>query len=381
MKRIVPGLIIILFIISCSRNDTRVKGKITSCSSEKIYFDEVDVYLTRAVDSMKLKKNGYFRFRDNSRFPKFYQLRLANGKTIQLLLEPGEKAEISADCSDLLNTLKIQGSEGSILMNEIIAALLKVTDKLDSIRNLYEDTNDSGLRDNLVIEYEKIMNDHRKYTIEFLLEHSTSLASFRALYQQYNDDLFVLNKLKDLQFYKIVTDSLVKKYPRVKQVIALKKNTQKLLSQYYNQKLLSFADTSNIGLPEIALPDTKGDTISLKSLKGKYILLSFWATWNSPSIEYNLGLKDVYKKYKNNGFEIYHISLDKSIESWNRYVIFDELEWINVIDTTYPYSKATGNYNVQVLPSNYLIDKDFITIIEKNLLPEQLDARLHELLN
>jgi peroxiredoxin len=359
----------------------RVKGKMTGCSSKKIYFDEVDVYQTRAVDSMKLKKNGNFRFRDNSRFPKFYQLRLANGETIQLLLEPGEKAEIRAGCSDLLNTLKIKGSDGTILVNEIIAALLKVTVKLDSISSLYENTTDSGLRDNLVSEYEEIMNDHRKYTIEFLLKHSTSLASFRALYQQYEDDLFVLNKLKDLQFYKIVTDSLVKKYPRVKQVIALKKNTQKLLSQYYNQKLLSFADTSNIGLPEIALPDTKGDTISLKSLKGKYILLSFWATWNSPSIEYNLGLKDVYKKYKKNGFEIYHISLDKSIESWNRYVIFDELEWINVIDTTFPYSKVAGVYNVQALPANYLIDKDFNNIIEKNLFPEQLDARLHELLN
>lgn len=359
----------------------RVKGKMTGCSSEKIYFDEVDVYTTRAVDSMKLKRNGNFRFRDNSRFTKFYQLRLANGETIQLLLEPGERAEIKADCNNLLNSMKIKGSEGSILVNEIIAALLKVTDKLDSISNLYENTTDSGLRDNLVSEYEQIMNDHRKYTIEFLLKHSTSLASFRALYQQYDDDLFVLNKLKDLQFYKIVTDSLVRKYPRVKQVIALKQNTQKLLSQYYNQKLLSFADTSNIGLPDIALPDTKGDTISLKSLKGKYILLSFWATWNNPSIEYNLGLKDVYKKYKNNGFEIYHISLDKSIESWNRYVIFDELDWINVIDTTFPYSKAAGIYNVQVLPSNYLIDKNFKNIIEKNLFPEQLDARLHELLN
>ena len=190
-----------------------------------------------------------------------------------------------------------------------------------------------------------------------------------------------MNKLRDLQFYKIVTDSLVKKYPRVKQVIALKQNTQKLLSDYYNQKLLSFADTDNIGLPEIALPDSKGDTINLKSLKGKYILLSFWATWNNPSIEYNLGLKDIYQKYKSKGLEIYHVSLDKSIETWNRSIIFDELKWINVIDTTFPYSRAAGVYNVQMLPANYLIDKDFSTIIAKNLLPAQLDAKLAELLN
>ena len=374
-------IIIALLFISCNRGDMSIRGKITDCSSEKIFLDEVDVYLTKAIDSIKLKRNGNFRFRDNSRFPKFYQLRMMHGETIQLLLEPGERAEIRADCNDLLNTLKIKGSEGSVLVNEIVTALSKTTDKLDSISNIYENTTDLTLRDNLAKEYEQIMDDHRKYTIDFLLKHSTSLASFRALYQQYNEDFFVLNRLRDLQFYKIVTDSLVKKYPRVKQVIALKQNTQKLLSQYYNQKLLSFADEKHIGLPEIALPDTRGDTISLTSLKGKYILLSFWATWNNTSIDYNIGLKDVYRKYRNRGFEIYHVSLDKSIETWNRSVIFDELEWINVIDTTFPYSKAAGVYNVQILPANYLIDKDFSNIIAKNLLPAQLDVRLHELIN
>lgn len=381
MKWTIPCMMIILLLISCSRDDMRIEGKLINCTSSKVYFDEVDVYLSRAIDSVKLKKNGKFRFSDNARFPKFYQLRMMEEETIQLLMEPGERAIVRADCNDFQNSLEIKGSEGSVLVNEIVFALSVTIDKLDSINNIYENTTDLVLRDNMVKEYEQIMNDHRKYTIDFLLKHSTSLASFRALYQQYNEGFFVLNKLRDLQLYKIVTDSLVKKYPRVKQVIALKQNTQKLLSQYYSQKLLSYADADDIGLPEIALPDSKGDTINLKSVKGKYILLSFWATWNNSSIDYNLGLKDVYQKYKSKGLEIYHVSLDKSIETWNRSVIFDELKWINVIDTTFPNSQAAGVYNVQILPANYLIDKDFSTIIAKNLLPAQLDVKLAELLN
>ena len=359
----------------------RIEGKLTNCTSSKVYFEEIDVYLTKAIDSVKLKKNGKFRFSDNSRFPRFYQLRMMEEGTIQLLMEPGEKAIIRADCKDFQNSLEIKGSEGSVLVNEIVFALSKTIDNLDSVNNIYENTTDLTLRDDLVKVYEEIMNDHRKYTIEFILKHSTSLASFRALYQKYNEEFFVLNKLRDLQFYKIVTDSLVKKYPRVKQVIVLKQNTQKLLTQYNRQKLLSFADKDDIGLPEIALPDSKGDTINLKSLKGKYVLLSFWATWNNTSTDYNLGLKDVYQKYKSKGFEIYHVSLDKSIETWNRSIIFDELKWINVIDTTFPNSQAAHVYNVQMLPTNYLIDKDFSTIIAKNLLPAQLDMKLAELLN
>jgi thiol-disulfide isomerase/thioredoxin len=381
MKWIVPGLMIALLFTSCSRDNMKISGRITNCNSSKIFFDEVDIYQTRTIDSIRLKKNGQFRFHDDARYPKFYQLRIGKAGTIQLLMEPGERAGITTDCNDLQNSLEITGSEGSILVNEIIVALSKATGKLDSITKIYEATTDLALRDNLAKEYEKIMNDHRKYTIDFILKHSTSLASFRALYQQYDKDFFVLNKLKDLQFYKIVTDSLVRKYPRVKQVILLKQNTQKLLSQYYNQRLLGFAGDNDFGLPDIALPDSKGDTINLKSLKGKYILLSFWAIWNNPSPDYNLGLKEVYQKYKNKGFEIYQVSLDKSIETWNRSVIFDELKWINVIDTTFPYSQAANVYNVQVLPANYLIDKDFSTIIAKNLPPAQLDAKLSELFN
>jgi hypothetical protein len=306
---------------------------------------------------------------------------MMEGNTIQLLMEPGEKAVLRADCGDIQNSLDITGSEGSILVNDIEFALSDVRARLDSISEIYEKTTDLILRDSLVQVYEETMNDHRSYSIRFILEHSTSLASFRALYQQYNEYFFVFNKIRDLQFYKIVTDSLVKYYPRVKQVIALRQNTRKLLNLYISRKLLSYADAEDIGLPEIALPDSKGDTVNLKSIKSDYILLSFWATWNNPSLSYNLGLKDIYHKYQNKGFEIYHVSLDKSIETWNRSIIFDELKWINVIDTTFPYSQAAVLYNVQMLPSNYLIDKDFSTIIAKNLLPAQLDAKLAELLN
>ena len=144
----------------------RIEGKLTNCTSSKVYLEEIDVYLTRAIDSVRLKKNGKFRFSDNSRFPRFYQLRMMEDGTIQLLMEPGEKAIIRADCKDFQNSLEIKGSEGSVLVNEIVFALSKTIDKLDSVNNIYENTTDLTMRDDLVKEYEEIMNDHRKYTIE-----------------------------------------------------------------------------------------------------------------------------------------------------------------------------------------------------------------------
>ena len=380
MKHLSYGIVLVLLIFSCDRNQIKVKGKISDCTSKGVSFDEVDIYQIRPLDSVRVRRSGKFSFRDKIKYPKFYQLRFDNDKTIQLLIEPGEKVNVTADFANMQNTLQISGSEGSVLMNEIVDTLTIAIGRLDSVSNLYENTTDPEMQKNLILEYERIMNDHRRFTINFILNNTRSLASFRALYQQYHDNLFVLNKLKDLQFYKIVTDSLVKKYPRVKQVILLKKNTQKMLSEFYTQRLLSMAQKGDYGVPDISLPDAKGDTVNLKSFKGKYILLNFWATWNNASADYNPKLKDIYNKYHKKGFEIYQVSLDKSYNDWMRLIRFDELNWINVIDTTGQYSRAAAIYNIQTLPANYLIDKDFTTIISKNMLPAELDIKLSELL-
>ena len=77
------------------------------------------------------------------------------------------------------NTLQISGSEGSVLMNEIVDTLTIAIGRLDSVSNLYENTTDPEMQKNLILEYERIMNDHRRFTINFILNNTRSLASFR----------------------------------------------------------------------------------------------------------------------------------------------------------------------------------------------------------
>ena len=185
----------------------------------------------------------------------------------------------------------------------------------------------------------------------------------------------------DIQFFKIVTDSLIKRYPKSNHVKVLKINTSNLLQGYNSQKILSLAKPENLVLPEIYLPDVKGDSMSLLSLKGKYVLLSFWASWDKESINANLKLKDVYEKYHKRGFEIYQVSFDKSARQWHYAVRFDKLPWISVNDSSFPNSLIARNYNVNSLPWNYLIDRNMDNIIEKNLSSQELNKLLSELLN
>jgi peroxiredoxin len=168
---------------------------------------------------------------------------------------------------------------------------------------------------------------------------------------------------------------------RQKHVEALKAYTAKLINDYNEQKILQHPVTSVDVLPAIRLPDFSGDTTTLYSLKGKYVLLTFWTSKNQACINQNLELKKLYAKYKGKNFEIFQVAFDNSRESWQRAVKFDELPWISVIDERYPNSAIAGNFNVTQLPANYLIDKDNSSILGKNLTPAQLRDKLEDIYN
>lgn len=191
---------------------------------------------------------------------------------------------------------------------------------------------------------------------------------------------YVFYKTTDLQFFKIVSDTLGKYYPRSKHTIAFRKNVKSMLNDFQTQLLLNKVDTVNTGLPAINLEDNRGTYRDLKSLKGKYVLLSFWASWNEDCVEQNIRLKEVYKKYHRRNFEILQVSFDNSPDAWKRAIRFDELPWIHVIDPSYPNSVVAASYNISNFPANYLIDKDNATILAKDLSPDQLETRLSELM-
>jgi len=142
-----------------------------------------------------------------------------------------------------------------------------------------------------------------------------------------------------------------------------------------NQYLMNNATA---GFPDIEETDIKGNKIKLSSLKGKTVLLSFWASWDEASRKENNHLKKMYKKYHNKGFEIYQVSLDRSKVLWESAIVNDDLPWINVSDLRYTESYPARIYNVQNLPANYLISAEG-EIIGKNLFGNRLTDKLSEL--
>ena len=118
-------------------------------------------------------------------------------------------------------------------------------------------------------------------------------------------------------------------------------------------------ETANILDPrlQLRLPDVKGDSISLASLKGKVVLLDFWASWCVPCRLSNRRLVKLYKKYRDRGFEIYGVSVDEEKSDWMRAIAQDKITWIQVNDNAGNMGRTVMQWNITAIPTSFLINQ------------------------
>lgn len=386
MKKAIIGIFIGLLMLSCKSQPDyfTVSGTLTNSAGEKLYFSELQTNKINVLDSVILESDGKFSFKGITQYAKFYALRTNPKNYITLIINPFDEIIIKGDARNLSSTYTVQGSDESnkirILRNRLNESV-KMLEEIGSDFSSYIGKPEfNKMKDSLSIKSRQIIDGHKEYTKKFVVQNKNSLTGLMALYQQVGIRQYVLDPKDDIMYFEMVDSELTKTLPKSEAVKALHAQVQEIRRQLNSE----FEINNRVGIgalaPEIALPSPQGDTVLLSSLKGKIVLIDFWASWCKPCRLENPILVKNYSKYREKGFEIYQVSLDKSRSAWESAIQKDSLGWVHVSDLQFWDSAPAKVYNVQGIPANFLLDKNG-RIIAKNLRGDALEAKLSELFN
>ena len=366
MKKLFFILPLLIFLTSCDKGGkVTIKGEIENGGGKMVYLDRLDVEGPVVLDSTRIKNSGSFSFTVKPSLPSFYRIRISDNNFITLLAEPNEAINFSAEASNLPGTYIVEGSEGSSLLKELDERLTNTKKQMEplirEIIELEEGPDFSREEARINEEVNEIIKAQRYFSVAFILENIESLAAITALYQQLDDDYYVMNQTRDIQYMKIVAQSLTEKYPESPHVKALAADAENQERRYELFRLLSKAEAEgevHTTFPDIALPGIDGDTIRLQNVPEKYILLFFGSSLNQASVQLGHQLIPLHRSYHGKGFQIYQVSVERDREEWVRSIKFSELPWVNVATFGEGKFDAAIKYNVQQIPSSYLINKD-----------------------
>jgi peroxiredoxin len=363
-----------LFLASCGSSGSgkfSLKGTLSDSKGETVYFEKLASQQPEVLDSVQVDGEGNFEFKKDYKIKiGFYRIKTSPRDFAMLVLDSADQVVITASAKDLANTYKVEGSKETNLFKEYDQIIQKNKVRIDSLNEAFRMQMSSVKMDSLRMDslskiFEKpfntIMSEMNNQLSDKVLKNSEMFASIMGI-QNLEPD-------KYSAAYKALDEGLNKKFASDPNVVKFHEFVGRML-----------ATTIGETAPDINLPDTKGQNLSLKSLRGKVVLVDFWASWCGPCRKEMPNVVAAYAKYKAKGFEIYGVSLDMDKPKWEEAIAKDGITWLQVSDLKAWDCAAAKLYGVQGIPYTVLLDKEG-KIIAKNLRGEELDKKLAEVLN
>ena len=341
---------------------------------------------TSSTDTLFPGNSKKDRIHKPASIPVFYTIRtnLAPDDAITVLAEPGNHIVISGHAAHLSSTYQVEGSESSEKIKALADEARKGAFMVDSLNTLLLRFVDHRNYENIKMMAEATFANEleRLHTITtgFINENLSDMASLYAVYLQVKPGTYILNGSDDLVWFEKVDSSLYPKYPASAYVQKLHGNVVQIKEQIRLDKVQRMRSGLGQPAPEIRMETPSGSVFSLTSLRGKYVLVDFWAGWCTPCREANKTLREVYGKYKGPMFEIVQVSLDRNKQQWTEAIAEDSIGlWKHVSDLKYWESPVVSSYSLDEIPANFLLDKEG-TIIAKDLFGAKLSEKLATLL-
>ena len=376
MKRLIlVSLSFVLCLVGCAQKGTTISGEVLNADGETAVLEKLSATKATPIDSIKINQDGSFVLNAGELTdPGFYRLILNPKNFVVLLLENGERLEVSGNALDFYQTYSVTGSKGSEILRTLDLQRRSEINITDSLKKVFQGFQMAGhprldsIAESIDQTFRELQQANRVYVKQLIDDNPGSLVTLSAV-QGLNPD-------EDLDVFQQVSDNLAAKYPDSEYLKQFKLQLTDIKAKQ------QAANRTNIGspAPEIAVSTPDGGAIKLSDFRGKVTMIDFWASWCKPCRMENPNVVKVYNRFKDKGFEIFGVSLDQTQEKWIQAIAQDGLTWKHGSELKFWQSSFVPAYNLDGIPMTYLLDENGI-IIAKGLRGEELERKLEELFN
>ncbi|MEM8967489.1 MAG: TlpA disulfide reductase family protein [Bacteroidota bacterium] len=339
-----------------------IEGKILHPQqNEYLVLEHIGENDIEVIDTLIVTSDSTFRYSLKESSPGFYRLNFFNRQYVNLILDD-ENVKVVADGSRPDGEVEVTGSSDTDYLYAVNGIMKDMQEQINGLNADFmkaRSEEDAEAMEQVEQQYLQIEQENAEKVKSKIEEMGNSIAALYAVN--------FLDAEKEFPFL----DKLATKF---KQELPDSPYTEQFVTQVESLRSLAIG----MPAPDIQLPNPKGDTVSLSSLQGNYVMIDFWAAWCGPCRMENPNVVRMYNKYKDEGFEIYGVSLDQSREKWVEAIEKDGLTWPQVSDLQYFNSEAARLYNINAIPATVLIDPEG-KIIAKNLRGQTLEEKLSEI--
>ena len=376
-----------LALTSCNNKKFHINGNITEAKDSMLYLENISLNGPVKIDSVKLGEDGAFDFQENamdSITPDFYRLRIAN-QTINLSIDSTESVTVKAAYPQMSYKYEVEGSENCNTIKELSLKQMLLQSNINGIVK-----NPNIGVDSVDVIVTRMLNEYKQdIKTNYIFKAPMQASSYYALFQTIqlgNTNSLIFNprnNKEDVKVFAAVATSWDTYYPgaeRGKNLHNIAIEGMKDIRIIENQMAQQKIDASKVqvnGCIELALQDNQGQIRRLSDLKGKVVLLDFHAFASSESTKRIMMLRELYNKYHAAGLEIYQVSVDPDEHFWKTSTA--ALPWISVRDENGIQGKSLTLYNVQSIPTFFLIDRNN-TLQARDAQIKDLDAAIKNLL-
>ena len=364
-KTIVISILICAFATTMAQKAS-VEGTIRTNGGTTAYLNRVEGNQVAAIDSATVDSKGHFKFNITLTKPTMYLLKFrgSDNAVLHIMLESGDKVNLEIDDAreqGFLHLTKAQGSRNAEVYRQFNNILFEHNTRLLTLNQEYsKPTTSENRKHELSILFQQEMTAQNNEISKLLSDNSDALiCAFLVTY-------FEEDAEQHIGLYEKIADGLKARY------------SDNQFVQYIESKLKTTIGPGRMA-PEIAMKDTEGNIRKLSDLRGKVVLIDFWASWCGPCRMENPNVVKLYKKYHDKGFDIYSVSLDRTRDAWLRAIQQDGLEWSNHVSDLNGWTSSGGaTYSVRSVPNTVLVDRDG-RIIARNLRGQELADKLKEI--